>query len=69
MSPLMSSPTDAVDEVPSDVSQAEYVPTGTSSAASTGLPTPGFSLADELIETINSGVGEGYIPFSETDKK
>ncbi|CAN0561090.1 unnamed protein product [Ectocarpus sp. 12 AP-2014] len=29
----------------------------------------GFSLANELLQTILSGVGEGYIPYSEADKR
>lgn len=58
-SPPRSSPADAVDAVPSDVSR-EYDPTTDQSD---------FGLANDLLRTIYSGVGESYVPYSETDKR
>ncbi|CAM9664397.1 unnamed protein product, partial [Ectocarpus sp. 4 AP-2014] len=55
-----SSPADAVDAFPSDVSPNASSPTPPASG--------GFSLANELLQTVLSGVGEGYIPYSEADK-
>ncbi|CAN0052489.1 unnamed protein product [Pylaiella littoralis] len=65
--PLRSSPAGAsVDASPSDVSP-EYSSSSSSSAATTA-EGDGFSLANELLQTVFSGVGEGYIPYSEADK-
>ena len=61
---MRSSPPDAVDAVPSDVSPEDSTPP--SSPAPAG--ESGFSLANELLQTIYAGVGEGYIPYSEADK-
>lgn len=59
-SPLRSSPADAVDAVPSDVSQND----GDSATYQSD-----FSMANDLLQTIYSGVGDGYIPYSEADKR
>ncbi|CAM9393928.1 unnamed protein product [Ectocarpus sp. 12 AP-2014] len=55
-----SSPADAVDAFPSDVSP--------DASSSTPPASGGFSLANDLLQTVLSGVGEGYIPYSEADK-
>ncbi|CAM9382436.1 unnamed protein product [Scytosiphon promiscuus] len=59
-----SSPQDAADDaVPSDVASSS-----SSSPVAAPPPPPDFSLANDLLQTIYAGVGEGYIPFSEADK-
>lgn len=55
-----------MDAFPSDVSP-EYSSSSSPSAATTA-EGDGFSLANELLQTVFSGVGEGYIPYSEADK-
>eukprot|EP00903_Cladosiphon_okamuranus_P010768 g10174.t1 len=66
-SPLRSTPPDAVDAVPSDVSPAAE-DTPPSPPAPAGAGGSGFSLANELLQTTYAGVGESYIPYSEADK-
>lgn len=71
--PLRSSPADAaVDAFPSDVSpdsdsDSDSSP-ATTGGAGGGGDSSGLSLANELLQTVYSGVGEGYMPYSEADK-
>lgn len=64
---MRSTPADAVDAVPSDVSPAPSDVGATSNGGGGGYKD--FSLASELVSTIESSVGDGYIPYSEADKR
>ncbi|CAM9639345.1 unnamed protein product [Hapterophycus canaliculatus] len=67
-----SSPEGAADDaVPSDVSTFSSSSSSSSPVAASVGETPapaGLSLANELLQTIYSGVGDGYMPYSEVDK-